>query len=99
MQRQTQLKVYFCTSLRCVDYDCDYCPECSHAWYRGAARINGRTYEWDYNPHHGPIFACPSIGKRDWLPHQRHEVWIRFEEWRTRHFSDDKKPKDSPEKK
>jgi hypothetical protein len=81
------MKLSDCTSLACQGYDCDYCPKCSHAIYRGSATIDGRKYTWEHNPYHGPLFACAAIGKEDWLPHHRHAVWKAFSKWHDRHFS------------
>ena len=76
-----------CTSFNCQSFDCDYCRKCSHAIYRGSKTIQGREYEWEFNPYHGPLFACKTIGKKDWLPHNRHAVWKAFGKWHDRHFS------------
>jgi hypothetical protein len=82
----SRIKLSVCTSIRCRDYDCDYCPKCSHAIYQGQALINGLEYAWEYNPYHGPLFACKAIGKADWLPGAGHPVWKAFGKWHTRHF-------------
>ena len=87
MKKTTRLKLHACSSFNCGDHDCDYCPNCSHACYTGTARIGGRKYEWEFNPYHGPLFACKALGKQSWLPHARHEVWKRFEKWYTIYFS------------
>ncbi|MFH1744503.1 MAG: hypothetical protein ABIH23_36325 [bacterium] len=87
MKKTTRLKLHACSSFNCGDLDCDYCPNCSHAYYKGTARIGGRQHEWEFNPYHGPLFACKALGKDSWLPHHRHEVWKRFEKWYTRYFS------------
>jgi hypothetical protein len=82
----SRIKLTACTSFRCHDYDCAYCRRCSHAIYRGQATIDGRRYTWEYNPYHGPLFACKAIGKADWYPGERHPVWQAFGRWHTRHF-------------
>ena len=78
------MKLYECTSLRCNNYDCDYCPKCSHAIYKGSKTINGRKYEWEFNPRHGPLFTCKAIGKAEWLPNYRHPAWKAFANWHER---------------
>ena len=84
--KKTRLKLHACSSFGCSDHNGKYRPDCSHAYYRGAAIIGGRKYEWEFNPYHGPLFACKALGKEEWCPHQRHEVWKRFEEWHERCF-------------
>lgn len=83
---KTKLKLHSCSSTHCADHNCDYCPNCSHSVYSGSATIDGRKYEWFHNTWYGPLFACKSIGKRDWLPGERHQVWKYFQRWHYRNF-------------
>lgn len=75
------MKLKGCSSTRCNTHNGHYCPECSHANYTGETVIAGRKYTWDFNARFGPLFACKELGKKDWNPHARHEVWARFEKW------------------
>jgi len=90
MHRTTTLNLHACSSFHCHEHDCDYCPNCSHAHYRGTTKIDGREYEWEFSPYHGPLFSCRALGKKDWYPHARHEVWKRFNRWYGRYFKSGK---------
>jgi hypothetical protein len=78
------MKLSDCTSTRCNNYNCDYCPRCSHAIYSGSATIDGRRYTWRHNPYHGPLFECKAIRRANWIPHARHKVWAAYARWAMR---------------
>jgi len=94
MKVMTKLKLYACTSFRDCEQDNDYCPNCSHAIYKGSATVNGRKYTWEHNPYHGPLFACKQIGKKEWLPNERHPVWDSFQKWYDKNFKFEKEDRD-----
>lgn len=82
------MKPDFCTSLNANCTHFKYCPKCSHAIYRGRARLTsgGRLYRWEFSPQYGPVFSRRARGDCNWIPGQRHPVWKAFSEWRARKF-------------
>ena len=55
---------------------------CSFDDATGEARVNGRTYRWEFHDYLGPTFL-----KADWdtplvrQPGEKHPVWDAFDKW------------------
>ena len=71
-----------CSSFACDELGCDYCKQCSHAYYHGETKIGNVTYYWEFNPYHGPYFKrSTSKDEYYWIPNERHKVWSKFHDW------------------
>ena len=72
------------SSLHCSSYPCDYCEECSHAYFLGwATADNGKTYRWHFNPYHGYEFLKSDFYtqlKNQYFK-EDHIVWKLIETW------------------
>ena len=73
----------FCSSLHCGSLGCDYCKECSHAFWLGEGMDHkGKVWKWEFNRYYGPTFL-----RRDGEPLARqpvsetHPAWEAFETW------------------
>lgn len=48
--------------------------------FQGSAKINGRTYRFDWNSLTGPEFFRRKDGKT-WEPGEKHEAWKAADNW------------------
>jgi hypothetical protein len=69
-----------CTSIRHCNAG-KHCITCSHCLIKGSATVNGKVWQWEYQPFYGPLF----VGKRgeplSRQPGSRNPVWPEFYKW------------------
>ena len=76
------MKLNNCSSGVCSNYDCDYCPKCSHSLYFGQGEDeNGKTWKWEFNARFGPFFLRKDDEPLKNQPNEDSPAWGPFERW------------------
>jgi len=66
----------------------DYCKKCSHSRYFGEVIVNGRRWNFEFNPWFGPLFLNSSGEPKKVQPAEKHPVWDEFQKWHDRKFKE-----------
>ena len=89
------MKLSDCTSSICTNYNCDYCPECSHAIYRGWGKdSDGGWWRWQFQPRFGPLFLDKNGEPLEEQPDSDLPIWDAFQRWIDRINGKDREPLD-----